>query len=62
MSRVSTADVAIIGGGVIGAVCARAAAERGLHTAVFEPGPDPAAASAASASGRETITSPWPPR
>src|SRR2546427_6256796 len=49
MSRVSTADVAIIGGGVIGAVCARAAAERGLHTAVFEPGPDPAAASAASA-------------
>src|SRR3989449_5609594 len=49
MSRVSPADVAIIGGGVIGAVCARAAAERGLHTAVFEPGPDPAAASAASA-------------
>ena len=46
MSRVSTADVAIIGGGVIGAVCARAAAERGLHTVVFEPGPNPAAASA----------------
>src|SRR5256885_17161405 len=49
MSRVSTADVAIIGGGVTGAACARAAAGRGLHPAVFEPGPDPAAASAASA-------------
>ena len=49
MSRVSTADVAIIGGGVIGAACARAAAERGLHVAVFEPGPDPGAASPASA-------------
>ena len=49
MSRVSTADVAIIGGGVIGAACARAAAERRLHVVVFEPGPDPAAASPASA-------------
>src|SRR3989442_4164966 len=49
MSRVSTADVAIIGGGVIGAACARAAAERGLHVVVFEPGPDPAAATPASA-------------
>src|SRR2546430_1421943 len=49
MSRVSTADVAIIGGGVIGAVCARAAPKHGPHPAVFEPGPDPAAASAASA-------------
>ncbi len=61
MSRVSTADVAIIGGGVIGAACARAAAGRGLHAVVFEPGPDPAAASAASASGRATTTNPWPP-
>jgi len=49
MSRVSTADVVIIGGGVIGAACARAAAGRGLHVVVFEPGPDPAAASPASA-------------
>ena len=49
MSRVSTADVVIIGGGVIGAACARVAAERGLHVAVFEPGPDPGAASPASA-------------
>ena len=49
MSPVSTADVAIVGGGVIGAACARAAAGRGLHVVVFEPGPDPAAASPASA-------------
>src|SRR5216117_4233429 len=49
MSPVSTADVAIVGGGVIGAACARAAAGRGLHVAIFEPGPDPAAASPASA-------------
>ena len=42
-------DVAIIGGGVIGAACARAAAARGARIALFEPGPDPAAASAASA-------------
>src|SRR6266516_1722923 len=49
MSPVSTADVAIVGGGVIGAACARAAAGRGLHIAVFEPGPDPAAASPATA-------------
>src|SRR5712671_6731735 len=42
-------DVAVIGGGVIGAACARAAALRGLAVAIFEPGPDPAAASPASA-------------
>ena len=42
-------DVAVIGGGVIGAACARAAARRGARTVLFEPGPDPAAASAASA-------------
>src|SRR6266705_3284841 len=42
-------DVGIIGGGVIGAACARAAARRGARTVLFEPGPDPAAASAASA-------------
>ncbi len=42
-------DVAIVGGGVIGAACARTAALRGLEVGVFEPGPDPAAASPASA-------------
>lgn len=42
-------DVAVIGGGVVGAACARAAALRGLEVAIFEPGPDPAAASPASA-------------
>jgi glycine oxidase len=46
---VSTADVAVVGGGAIGAACARAAALRGLTVAIFEPGPDPAAASPASA-------------
>jgi glycine oxidase len=49
MTRVSAADVAVIGGGIIGAACARAAARRGLHVLVLEPGPDPAAASPASA-------------
>src|SRR3989442_1097603 len=33
----------------MGAACARAAALRGLEVAIFEPGPDPAAASPASA-------------
>ena len=42
-------DVIVIGGGVIGAACARAAARRGARVVLFEPGPDPAAASAASA-------------
>ena len=48
---VSTAPlhVAVIGGGVIGAACARAAALRGLHVTLLAPGPDPAAASGASA-------------
>lgn len=46
---VRSLDVAVVGGGVIGAACARAAALRGLEVGVFEPGPDPAAASAASA-------------
>ena len=41
--------MAVIGGGAIGAACARAAALRGLAVAIFEPGPDPAAASPASA-------------
>lgn len=42
-------DVAIVGAGAVGAACARAAALRGLEVAIFEPGPDPAAASPASA-------------
>ena len=44
-----TCDVAVIGAGVVGAACARAVALRGLAVAVFEPGPDPGAASPASA-------------
>lgn len=47
--KVSSCEVVIAGGGVIGAACARAAALRGLRVVVCEPGPDPAAASAASA-------------
>src|SRR6266542_2914432 len=42
-------DIAVIGAGAVGAACARAAARRRLQVAVFEPGPDPAAASPASA-------------
>jgi glycine oxidase len=42
-------DVAVVGGGVIGAACARAAAARGLVARVFEPGLAPGAASPASA-------------
>jgi glycine oxidase len=45
----STADVVIAGGGIIGAACARAAARRGLRVMVCEPGPLPGAASPASA-------------
>ncbi len=47
--KVSSCEVIVVGGGVIGAACARAAALRGLRVAVCAPGPDPAAASAASA-------------
>ena len=46
---VSSSDIAVVGGGVIGAACARAAAQRGLQVTLYAPGPDPAAASAASA-------------
>ncbi len=49
MSTPVSPDVAVVGGGVVGAACARAAALRGLRTVLFEPGPDPAAASPASA-------------
>ncbi len=48
-ARVSPIQLAVVGGGVIGAACARAAAQRGLNVTLFAPGPDPAAASAASA-------------
>jgi len=47
--KVSSCEVLVIGGGVIGAACARAAALRGLRVTLCEPGPDRAAASAASA-------------
>jgi len=46
---VKSVDLVVIGGGAVGAACARAAALRGLEVAIFEPGPDPAAASPASA-------------
>jgi len=47
--KVSSCEVLVAGGGVIGAACARGAALRGLRVLLCEPGPDPAAASAASA-------------
>lgn len=47
--KVSSCEVLIAGGGIIGAACARALALRGLKVIVCEPGPDPTAASAASA-------------
>lgn len=46
---VSSTQVAIVGGGVIGACCARAVVRRGLQVTLFAPGPDPRAASPASA-------------
>lgn len=49
MTRPVSTDIAVIGGGVVGAACARALALRGLSAVLFEPGPDPAAASPASA-------------
>src|SRR5688500_16835946 len=47
--KVSSCEVLVAGGGVIGAACARAAALRGLSVVICEPGPEPAAASPASA-------------
>src|SRR5256712_13977603 len=47
--KVSSCEVLVAGGGIIGAACARAAALRGMRVLMCEPGPDPAAASAASA-------------
>lgn len=49
MTPAVSSDLAVIGGGVVGAACARAAALRGLQVVLFEPGPNPAAASPASA-------------
>jgi len=46
---VKAVDVAIVGGGAVGAACARAAALRGLEVSTSSPGPDSAAASPASA-------------
>ncbi len=45
----SAVDVVVVGGGVIGAACARAAARRGLAVVVCDPGPLAGAASPASA-------------
>jgi glycine oxidase len=47
--KVSSCEVLVAGGGIIGAACARALALRGLNVLICEPGPDPTAASAASA-------------
>src|SRR6266542_4033226 len=47
--KVSPCEVLVAGGGIIGAACARALALRGLRVLICEPGPEPAAASAASA-------------
>src|SRR3989441_7141407 len=47
--KVSSCEVLVAGGGIIGAACARALALRGLRVLICDPGRDPAAASAASA-------------
>jgi glycine oxidase len=49
VTGVTTLDVAVVGGGVVGAACARALALRHLSVGVFEPGPLQGAASPASA-------------
>src|SRR3989442_7900406 len=68
--KVSSCEVLVAGGGIIGAACARALALRGLRVLICEPGPDPAAASAASAGilgpqiepNDQTLRGPGPPR
>jgi glycine oxidase len=45
----SSPDVVIVGGGVIGAACARALAIRGVRVTVLDAGPQPGAATPASA-------------
>ncbi len=47
--KVSSCEVLVAGGGIIGAACARSLAVRGLRVLICEPGPEPTAASAASA-------------
>jgi glycine oxidase len=47
--KVSSCEVLVAGGGIIGAACARALALKGLRVLICDPGPDPAAATAASA-------------
>ena len=47
--KVSSCEVLVAGGGIIGSACARAAAQRGLRVIICDPGPEPTAASAASA-------------
>src|SRR5438445_4755181 len=47
--KVSSCEVLVAGGGIPGRACARAAALRGIKVLLCEPGPAPAAASAASA-------------
>ena len=42
-------DVIVVGGGVVGAACARALARRGCAVTVLEAGPRPGAASLAAA-------------
>lgn len=49
VSSVTTLDVAVVGGGAIGAACARALALRGVNVGIFEPGARDGAASPASA-------------
>ena len=47
--KVSSCEVLVAGAGIIGAACARAAALRGLRVLICDPGPEPSAASPASA-------------
>lgn len=45
----ATPDVVIVGGGIVGAACARALARRAFRVVICEPGPLPGAATPASA-------------
>lgn len=49
MTGITRLELVVVGGGAIGAACARAAAARGLAVGLLEPGPAPGAASPASA-------------
>ncbi|MGH7568665.1 MAG: NAD(P)/FAD-dependent oxidoreductase [Gemmatimonadales bacterium] len=50
LQRVSSFALGIVGGGVIGAACAQAAARRGLSVGLFEPGPSLGVGAASPAS------------